>query len=287
MTGGERPTQEQQQACNSLCSSLIELLAAMPLDQSLLHACDREQPTPPIPPRRNGTSTTRKTNVEAHSKVGDGDLETEATRRRMREEARSAVLRALATLLAGCDVGTRRAAAGYRAPGPGGGGPRAQSGKVFMAAAPANGAFVRGAARATADGDCAVGIDCSRSEASSSDNRSSVPDLPQMPEVATGCGGGSDRGLVSLCLELLSWCGGAAEPKAKIVRVGTDVECDGVVGGATGRRGVPTGRKAELLKVIGNACFRCKVSQDLVRELGALPLILNHCAVDGGNPLLR
>ncbi|CAN0360376.1 unnamed protein product, partial [Ectocarpus sp. 12 AP-2014] len=45
--------------------------------------------------------------------------------------------------------------------------------------------------------------------------------------------------------------------------------------------------KVELLKVIGNACFRCRRSQDLVREEGGLPLVLNHCAVDETNPLLR
>ncbi|CAN0523869.1 unnamed protein product, partial [Scytosiphon promiscuus] len=54
-----------------------------------------------------------------------------------------------------------------------------------------------------------------------------------------------------------------------------------------GPAGVPAGRKVELLKVIGNACFRCRPSQDLVRDVGALPLVLNHCAVDGANPLLR
>ncbi|CAN0500347.1 unnamed protein product, partial [Ectocarpus sp. 8 AP-2014] len=50
---------------------------------------------------------------------------------------------------------------------------------------------------------------------------------------------------------------------------------------------VPAGRKVELLKVIGNACFRCRRSQDLVRQEGGLPLVLNHCAVDEANPLLR
>lgn len=56
----------------------------------------------------------------------------------------------------------------------------------------------------------------------------------------------------------------------------------GVLGG-----GVPSGRKAELLKVVGNACFRCQPAQDLVREEVGLPLVLNHCGVDEANPLLR
>lgn len=246
----------------------------MPLNQSLLHACDRE------------TSITPRTKVEGHGQGGGGDLETAATRRRMREELRSAVLRALATLLARCDVGTRRAAAGYRAPDRVIKSSRDQNGTVFTESGLVSGAFVGGADHASVYGDY-VGIDFGRSQELSLDSRSSVPDPPQPPKAATERGRGPGRGLVPLCLELLSWCGSAAEPNAKIVTIETGVECDNVATEATGRRGVPTGRKAELLKVIGNTCFRCEVSQDMVRELGALPLILNHCAVDGGNPLLR
>ncbi|CAM9177532.1 unnamed protein product [Scytosiphon promiscuus] len=97
-----------------------------------------------------------------------------------------------------------------------------------------------------------------------------------------------ERRLVPLCLRLLRGCGAAAGPKAEFrgrmvsegARVGT-----ACLPRAAG--GVPAGRKVELLKVIGNACFRCKSSQDLVREEGGLPLVLSHCGVDEANPLLR
>lgn len=224
-------------------------------------------PTPLRPPKHHTVASTtaeEKSNDKAHGTPG-GDLETETTRRRMREEARSAVLRALGTLLAGCDDDTRQVAANYRATEPGcAASPEdRQNTRVCMAAgAPAR----------------------------------AVPTLDTAAARGPGFGPGGEReqrGLVDLCVRLLSGCGGAAEPKARVVdhvgRSGMEEYESGVDvdGGATGRLGVPVGRKAQLLKVIGNACFRCRISQERVRELGALPLVLNHCAVDGGNPLLR
>lgn len=184
ITGGDSlSSPEERQACNHLMSWLGDLLAEMPLDQSLC-------PTNPLP---------LQTKPEvSHAAAANG--EDELARRRMREEARSSVLRALAVLLASCDNETRRTAAE----------------------------------------------------------------------------GGSR--LMPLCLSLLSACGSTVLPEAK-VNTGDKTTS------ATCR--APSGRKAELLKVIGNACFRCPKAQDSVREADGLPLVLNHCTIDGDNPLLR
>lgn len=164
-------------------SWLSDLLAEMPLDQSL------DPTNPPLLPTKPEVS-------QAAAASGEAEL----TRRRMREEARSAVLRALAVLLASCDNETRRSAAE----------------------------------------------------------------------------GGSR--LVPLCLSLLSACGSTAAPEDS-VNLGDE--------STSATRRAPVGRKGELLKVIGNACFRCPKAQDSVREAGDLPLVLNHCAIDKDNPLLR
>lgn len=181
----------------------------------------------------------------------------------MREEARSAVLRTLAALLAGCGDKTRRAAT-----------PRTPQG---------------------------VPAACN-----------SVPPPPPPPTLPTAAH--PETRLVPLCLRLLHGCGGAAEPTPTVKRSSSPAAPGrrvpaaavaaaaaavkpGVAPGRAGEagaaepvgavRGVPAGRKAELLKVIGNACFRCRAAQDLVRWEGGLPLVLNHCGVDEANPLLR
>ena len=179
------------------------------------------------------------------SQVASEDAE--LARRRMREEARSAVLRALAALLTGCDEETRRGAAGST-----------------FSAAPVS-SVTETDLRGTGEAESA-------------------------PPTQRG------DGLVPLCLSLLSACGGAAEPERRLggevprtSRVTSRMEggCEVEDGGMERTALAPAGRKVELMKVIGNACFRCQEAQDLARELGGLPLVLNHCAVDGENPLLR
>ncbi|KAL6040644.1 Ataxin-10, variant 2 [Balamuthia mandrillaris] len=45
--------------------------------------------------------------------------------------------------------------------------------------------------------------------------------------------------------------------------------------------------KRDLVRVLCNMCFRDKHNQDLVRENGGLPLILNLCRIDEKNPYIR
>lgn len=268
VTGGERPsTSQQRQACHALVTWLVDLLSSMPRTQSL---------NPP-PGHR-----------------GDGD--TERARRCLREEARSAALRALATLLAEGDGDTRCAAAVAGGGGAGTGGseaaPREQPMAPTSTTAPdacatlaeadvtsSEGAFVS-TGRARTSG--VASVEACGETGSAAAVGITPPPPPQGDELETR--------LVPLCLLLLRACGGAAEPKADDGRRGAAEEAgsgSGHLAQGVGRLGVPAGRKAELLKVIGNACFRCRASQDLVREVGGLTLVLNHCAVDGGNPLLR
>ncbi|CAO3642994.1 unnamed protein product [Cunninghamella echinulata] len=45
--------------------------------------------------------------------------------------------------------------------------------------------------------------------------------------------------------------------------------------------------KREIVKCIGSLCYKDKVNQDLVRECGGLPLILNQMKIDESNPYIR
>lgn len=284
VTGGERPsTSQQRQACHALVAWLVGLLSSMPLTQSL---------SPP--PRHRG----------------DGD--TEHARRCMREEARSAVLRALATLLAGCDDETRCAAAVAAAVGGGGAGkggseaaPRNPPMAPTSTAAPETAAPEACATLAEADAttttskgpfstECVPANGVTGVEDYGETRRTAVTVSSPAPAPSLPQGDEPEARLVPLCLQLLRACGGAAEPKADGDSKGEAEEASGGTRGGSGhlaqgvgRLGVPVGRKVELLKVIGNACFRCRASQDSVREVGGLTLVLNHCAVDGGNPFLR
>lgn len=256
MTGGERPsTSQQRQACHALVTWLVGLLSSMPRTQSL---------NPP-PGHR-----------------GDGD--TERARRCLREEARSAALRALATLLAEGDGDTRCAAAAAGGGGAGTGGSEAAPREQPMAdVTGSEGAFVS-TGRARTSGVASVEA-CGETV-----NAAAVEVTPPLPPLPPTQGDELETRLVPLCLLLLRACGGAAEPKMDDGSREAEEEAgsgSGHLARGVGRLGVPVGRKAELLKVIGNACFRCRASQDLVREVGGLTLVLNHCAVDGGNPLLR
>lgn len=296
MTGGEHPTPAQRQNCQALLMWSFDLLSAMPISQSL-RVQSTMPPPPPLeatianPPRsKTPLSVTRKAAARTEaSSAGEADREghggrsdsddggggggggeTELTRRYMREEARSALLRSLAALLAGCDNETRCTAAAAM---PSSVGHDAAAAGQAQAITSEGGVPTR-PATAVCEG---VGID------------------------STGCHTGSpletETRLVPLCLRLLAGCGGAAEPAAEVSRgaagaaaaPGVRAEGEGGVPLRNGveHAGVPAGRKAELLKVLGNACFRCRKSQDSVRDLGGLPLVLNHCAVDGANPLLR
>jgi ataxin-10 len=49
----------------------------------------------------------------------------------------------------------------------------------------------------------------------------------------------------------------------------------------------PFGYRSALIRIIGNMCYHHAIHQDLVREKGFLPLILNHCNLDDTNPLVR
>ncbi len=264
VTGGEHSSPQQRQACDALVAWLVGLLAAMPLDQSLLPRASApsasaaaaepvakppEQPLPSSPSPSSSVAGEEGERREQDDTGGERvDTETERVRRSMREEARSAVLRTLATLLAGCGDETRHTASSA---------------------------------------------------------------------AASAMVGHLETRLVPLCLRLLHGCGGAADPKTAGVEPPGGGGPEGAAAAAAAemaaaaaasggeplgearrsasartppklsRGAVPAGRKVELLKVIGNACFRCRASQDSVREEGGLPLVLNHCAVDGANPLLR
>nr|CCA15377.1 conserved hypothetical protein [Albugo laibachii Nc14] len=50
---------------------------------------------------------------------------------------------------------------------------------------------------------------------------------------------------------------------------------------------VPPGYRSHMIAVIGNLCYRARVHQDLLRRLGGIPLVLNHCIIDERNPLIR
>lgn len=242
MTGEDCPNSERRQASDALVEWLTALLSAMPLNQSLrphekgsprspeVEGVAREGTPATVPGRSTvsptGTSRSGREDADENSQGNGscrGDEEMEETRRCMREEARSAVLRTLAALFTGCDNNTRHASAA------------------------------------------------------------------QIVEPVAE----EETRLVPLCLKLLWGCGGAAEPRGKgrgaSYAIGSAKETpeETKAKEQTGSTAVPAGRKVELLKVIGNACFRCKKAQDLVREVGGLPLVLNHCAVDAANPLLR
>lgn len=208
----------------------------------------------------------------------------------MREEARSAVLRALSALLAGCCDDTRRRAA-------------AAAAAVGTASKPSSTAAAGAPAPAPAPGPR------NPEEGVGARDPAGTPPLPVVVVDVL-----PERRLVPLCLRLLRGCGTAARPEAKVVD-GNDASCSGEspaavaaargagvsthkksgeglaggarVGAAVCSPGVPAGRKVELLKVIGNACFRCPSAQDLVREEGGLPVVLSHCGVDEANTLLR
>lgn len=47
------------------------------------------------------------------------------------------------------------------------------------------------------------------------------------------------------------------------------------------------GFKRDLIRIIGNMCYRNRVCQDQARELEAIPLLLDHCKVDTRNPYIR
>lgn len=319
ITGGERPSPEQRQNCCSLSIWLVDLLAAMPLNQSVVvHArgtTPQEEATASFPGKQNQASEPTR---YGGSRGGGGrmlgtDGDAESTRRRMREEARSVVLRALATLLARCDDETRRCVVKYKGDGKDVGG-FAERGdtcksepKTISTTAVEGDSAPRAAEVASErpsdnqendgdDDDVCFGNVADGSTETAPCGFSAESSLPELPDAARPEMGGI--GIVHICLRLLMACGGTAEPKERVVEIdagslggegnGGHRENDYIVGmGVTGLLGLPADRKVELLKVIGNACFRCKVSQDLVREAGALPLILNHCAVDDRNPLLR
>lgn len=271
--GGEEPSPEQRQTSKGIASWLESLLISMPMNQNLnprpegrggstrphlttnmgelindsgskaAETCSTSPPVPSCteiaisPPVHTDAGVSTAVSTDSSQERGEklksngNFLEAEATRLRMREEARSATLRALAALLAGCDGATRE----------------------------------RMATRCPA-------------ELSSE----------QLASFISGRGG-----LLPLCLRLLVDCGGRAQSSVKNVASRGGVpsrwqeEGIGNAAGTTRQGDFPTGRKAELIQVIGNACFRCRDAQDFVREIGGLPLILNHCAIDDNNPLLR
>ena len=318
LTGGERPGPRQRHACDVLLSWLAGLLVAMPLDQSLrprtgtatkgpaaeatVAAAAAARSETPLPEgegeREEGGSNRHRHGHDHVDVVVDG--ETEQARRGMREEARSSVLRALSALLAGCADETRlSAAAGGAAARAGAGGAEVEVEPEVAATVEEAAGITRGVAISNSGRD-EVAAEAARASAANSggstvDARACV--LTPPPQTAQ-----PQTRLVPLCLRLLSGCGGAAEPKPGVdasrgsapvvaVAVATAIPQAAQQGDTAnygvGSTGVPAGRKVELLKVIGNACFRCRSSQDLVRDVGGLPLVLNHCAVDGANPLLR
>ncbi|CAM9224225.1 unnamed protein product, partial [Discosporangium mesarthrocarpum] len=177
---------------------LADLLADMPLNQRL------------VPPSLAG--------------AGECD-EVELSRRRMREEARSAVLQALGGLLATC----------------------------------------KGSARVA------------------------VAEIVSQGSEVTRLEGGRAGGTLSLCLKLLRGCGGMEEAHAQGRGVTGRVKATTTEGRGKGHKAGAflEGRKVELLRLLGNACFRCKAAQDLVRKEGGLPLVLNHCGIDEANEFMR
>eukprot|EP01126_Amoeba_proteus_P009027 TRINITY_DN13434_c0_g1_i2.p1 TRINITY_DN13434_c0_g1~~TRINITY_DN13434_c0_g1_i2.p1 ORF type:complete len:155 (+),score=38.12 TRINITY_DN13434_c0_g1_i2:875-1339(+) len=49
----------------------------------------------------------------------------------------------------------------------------------------------------------------------------------------------------------------------------------------------PSALKSQLTRIIANLSFHSSLSQNLVRELGGLPVLLNNCIIDDSNPFLR
>ncbi|KAF6214212.1 hypothetical protein GE061_008951 [Apolygus lucorum] len=47
------------------------------------------------------------------------------------------------------------------------------------------------------------------------------------------------------------------------------------------------GVKGNLIRLLGNLAFRNKRNQDLVREAGCIPIILDSCKLDGDNPFIK
>ncbi|CAN0329494.1 unnamed protein product [Pylaiella littoralis] len=312
VTGGERPDSQQSQACEALVAWLVGLLSAMPLNQRLL------------PQIYTATAAAVAAAVAEDGVDGEVvDWQTERVRWRMREEARSSVLRTLAALLAGCGDETRRTAATWTTT-------PVSTPDIPTAAAAAPGeagAEVAAAAAASSgvsNGNC-TGAECAvQAVPHNSEDAIGACDAapPRPPKIMTTVpvGAPPETRLVPLCLRLLRGCGGAAEPKSAVkpsssagasgrggsttatavvataaaaaARETDNLAGEGVRGAVTADAAgvpgdVPAGRKVELLKVIGNACFRCRDAQDSVREEGGLPLVLNHCAMDEANPFLR
>ena len=89
------------------------------------------------------------------------------------------------------------------------------------------------------------------------------------------------NGLVGVILTLLRQEGGQAD--------GCIPSMDPIPTAATAATGAASeGRKAQLIRLLGNLCHRCRSAQDEVRkEEGGLVLVLNHCNVDSSNPFLR
>lgn len=302
MTGGEWPTAEQRRAAEGLASWLVHLLGSMPLDQNLDPRADDRTSPEPLASRGeraagavdsgtgSGSEESRATPAPARTiglpqepsagelleESGEGprvtrvDDEIERTRRRMREEARSAVLRALAMLLAGCDGGLREFT-GTKARIPG----------VVPAAGDAG----------EAPGGDTSPLSPTREARPDEETQVNVP--PDAVPSNSAQAEAWKEALIPLCLRLLSECGGRSQVTSKekvaasmgVPRAVRDGDASSKA--ATEPRGIPPGRKAELLQVIGNGCFRCCPAQDAVRGAGGLPLVLNHCGVDDANPLLR
>lgn len=47
------------------------------------------------------------------------------------------------------------------------------------------------------------------------------------------------------------------------------------------------GLRASLIQLLANLAYKCREVQDELRNMGALPLILNGCRSDDNNPLVR
>ena len=84
---------------------------------------------------------------------------------------------------------------------------------------------------------------------------------------AVGAGGGS---------------GGGGASSSRALPVSTDHSTD-----RTDATGLPIGRKVELVRLVANMAYRCRVVQDALRLKGGLPVMLNHCNIDGHHPMLR